>query len=96
MKKNTIIKPLICSFCSMEEKDVDFLVEGEDAYICDSCVAHASDIIKEKNYKELYSLDFNLQKPMEIKNILDEYIIPAAVSDGPIQTKTEINKTFNS
>ena len=38
----------------MEEKDVDFLVEGEGAYICDSCVAHASDIIKEKNYKDIY------------------------------------------
>ena len=75
MKKNTINKPLICSFCSMEEKDVDFLVEGEGAYICDSCVAHASDIIKEKNYKDIYGLTFSLQKPKEIKTFLDEYII---------------------
>ena len=75
MKKNTLDKSLVCSFCSTEEKEVDFLVEGDGAYICDSCVAHASDIIKEKNYKDIYGLTFSLQKPKEIKNFLDGYII---------------------
>ena len=46
MKKNIIDKSLICSFCGTEEREVDFLVEGENAYICDSCVARASDIVK--------------------------------------------------
>ena len=44
MKKNTI-EAQICSFCSCDEQEVDFLIEGENAYICDSCVARASDIV---------------------------------------------------
>ena len=75
MKKDKLNKTLICSFCGTAEKEVEFLVEGEGVYICDNCVAHASDIIKEKNYKDLYGITFNLQKPKEIKKILDEYII---------------------
>ena len=75
MQKKTIEKAQICSFCSSDEKEVDFLVEGENAYICDSCVARASDIVKENVYKDLYGLTFNLQKPKDIKILLDEYII---------------------
>ena len=75
MKKNTREEAQICSFCSSDEKEVDFLVEGENAYICDSCVARASDIVKENVYKDLYGLTFNLQKPKDIKMLLDEYII---------------------
>ena len=66
---------LDCSFCGTAESDVDFLVEGENAYICDSCVAKASDIVKSNLNKNLYGLTFNLQKPIDIKNMLDEYII---------------------
>ena len=36
-----------CSFCGNAESEVDFLVEGTEAYICDICVAKASDIVKE-------------------------------------------------
>ena len=53
---------LDCSFCGTAESDVDFLVEGENAYICDSCVAKASDIVKSNLNKNLYGLTFNLQK----------------------------------
>ncbi len=75
MKKNIIKEALICSFCGTEEREVDFLVEGENVYICDICVARASDIVKENVYKDLYGLTFNLQKPKDIKMLLDEYII---------------------
>ena len=75
MKKSTLDKSLVCSFCNTVEGQVDFLVEGENAYICDNCVARASDIVKENVYKDLYGLTFNLQKPKEIKALLDEYII---------------------
>ena len=75
MKKKDVKEAQICSFCSSDEREVDFLVEGENAYICDSCVARASDIVKENVYKDLYGLTFNLQKPKDIKMLLDEYII---------------------
>ena len=66
---------LDCSFCGTAEGEVDFLVEGDKAYICDICVAKASDIVKDNLHKNIYGFTFNLQKPMDIKKMLDEYII---------------------
>ena len=76
MRKEKIEEKMLdCSFCGSAEGEVDFLVEGDEAYICDVCVARASDIVKENFHKNIYGLTFNLQKPMDIKKMLDEYII---------------------
>ena len=76
MRKEKIEEKMLdCSFCGSAEGEVDFLVEGDEAYICDVCVARASDIVKENFHKNIYELTFNLQKPMDIKKMLDEYII---------------------
>ena len=75
MNKKLKEQILICSFCGTPEGEVDFLVEGDEAYICDNCVARASEIVKENVYKNLYGLTFNLQKPKDIKKMLDDYII---------------------
>ena len=75
MKKKFSDNILICSFCSAHEKDVDILVEGETAYICDNCVNKAEQIINKKINKELPNTALSLQKPKEIKLLLDEYII---------------------
>ena len=54
---------LNCSFCDMAAGEVDFLVEGDKAYICDICVAKASDIVKDNfhknivNNKDIYKSD---------------------------------------
>ena len=39
---------LVCSFCGTVEKDVNFLVEGQDAFICDICIDKANEIVIEK------------------------------------------------
>ena len=76
MRKEKIAEKMLdCSFCGSAEGEVDFLVEGDEAYICDVCVARASDIVKENFHKNIYGLTFNLQKPIDIKKMLDEYII---------------------
>ena len=76
MRKEKIKEKMLdCSFCGSAEGEVDFLVEGDEAYICDVCVARASDIVKENFHKNIYGLTFNLQKPIDIKKMLDEYII---------------------
>ena len=76
MRKEKIEEKILdCSFCGSAEGEVDFLVEGDEAYICDVCVARASDIVKENFHKNIYGLTFNLQKPIDIKKMLDEYII---------------------
>ena len=66
---------LVCSFCGVDENQVDFLVEGNDAYICDNCIARAGDVVKNKAHKDIYGFDRINQKPKEIKEMLDEYII---------------------
>ena len=55
MKHNIKEQNLICSFCSLSELDVDFLVEGEGVYICDKCVVKASDIVKENFKKSIFN-----------------------------------------
>ena len=36
-----------CNFCGKEQHEVGRLLAGADAYICDDCVALASEVIKE-------------------------------------------------
>ena len=66
---------LFCSFCASSESEVEFLVEGENVYICDRWVTKASDIVSENIKKSYMGLSLNMQKPMEIKRCLDDYII---------------------
>lgn len=40
-------RKLSCSFCGRSEDEVAKLVVGARAYICDTCVAIASDIMRE-------------------------------------------------
>jgi len=67
-----------CSFCGRNKKDVDLMISGIHAHICDKCVTQASQILQEekKNKTEAGNLpNFKLIKPREIKKFLDEYVI---------------------
>ncbi len=67
-----------CSFCGRNKKDVDLMISGIHAHICDKCVTQATQILQEekKNKVELTNLpNFKLIKPKEIKKFLDEYVI---------------------
>ncbi|MBS1558897.1 MAG: ATP-dependent Clp protease ATP-binding subunit ClpX [Bacteroidetes bacterium] len=67
-----------CSFCGRYKKDVDLMISGIHAHICDKCVTQANQILSEekKNKVEAGSLpNFKLIKPREIKKFLDEYVI---------------------
>ncbi|MCE2895440.1 MAG: ATP-dependent Clp protease ATP-binding subunit ClpX [Flammeovirgaceae bacterium] len=67
-----------CSFCGRNKKDVDLMISGIHAHICDKCVTQASQILQEekKNKVEAGTLpNFKLIKPREIKKFLDEYVI---------------------
>ncbi|NJN42876.1 MAG: ATP-dependent Clp protease ATP-binding subunit ClpX [Flammeovirgaceae bacterium] len=67
-----------CSFCGRNKKDVDLMISGIHAHICDKCVTQANQILSEekKNKTEIGSLpNFKLIKPREIKKFLDEYVI---------------------
>ena len=72
-------KQLTCSFCGREEHETEILIAGIDAHICNNCLKQGYDIIdldqKAKAAKEQSETDFELPKPREIKEHLDEYVI---------------------
>jgi len=67
-----------CSFCGRPREEVGMLIAGVSGHICDSCVTQAGTIVKEENVEaEAQAEDqmLNLVKPIEIKSLLDEYVI---------------------
>ncbi|MAO32627.1 MAG: ATP-dependent Clp protease ATP-binding subunit ClpX [Crocinitomicaceae bacterium] len=69
-----------CSFCSKKREEVSILVAGISGHICESCIVQANRILKdEMNYSENNAkpsnTSFDLKKPVEIKNFLDEHVI---------------------
>lgn len=66
-----------CSFCGREKKEVNLLIAGMEGHICDSCVEQAYAIVEEEFKKDnsFSSKEFNIMKPKEIKNFLDQYVI---------------------
>ncbi len=67
-----------CSFCGRSKKDVDLMISGIHAHICDKCVTQASQILQEEKRSKNdagFSPNFKLIKPQEIKKFLDEYVI---------------------
>jgi len=73
--KNKIKNNLSCSFCGSFEKDVNFLIEGNNAFICDICIDKANEIVVEKLsiISKMESSDQNT--PEKIKLMLDKYVI---------------------
>ena len=67
-------KKLHCYFCGSKEKEVTYLIEGDDAYICDYCVDKANLVINENNSKK-NTKSFELKNPKKIKSHLDTHII---------------------
>ncbi|WP_156299919.1 ATP-dependent Clp protease ATP-binding subunit ClpX [Streptobacillus canis] len=68
-------KEFYCSFCGKSEEEVDTLFSNEDstAFICNECIVNREMDIEEESLP--YFDDFNLLKPKQIKEKLDEYII---------------------
>ena len=66
-----------CSFCGRSKKDVDLMISGIHAHICDKCISQADQILSEesKTKTEEASPQFNLIKPADMKKFLDEYVV---------------------
>lgn len=68
----------ICNFCGRNEQDVDLLIAGIGAYICNNCIESAHSIISEefeRRSKEFNIDSTDLPKPRQIKEFLDQYVI---------------------
>ena len=67
-----------CSFCGRRKDDVQLLIAGASAHICDRCVEQAETIVKEEataKQSPPSQLDFKLHRPVEIKAYLDDFVI---------------------
>ena len=73
-----------CSFCNKTQDQVRKLIAGPNAFICDECVDICMEIIEDEMEEDQNDADFNLLKPVEIKNfqfilllicLFDSYII---------------------
>ena len=63
-----------CDFCGKSKEDVEKLIVGEHAAICNDCVDLCIDILKDEKVKKLPAAA-KLLNPASIKEYLDEYVI---------------------
>lgn len=64
-----------CSFCGKSADEVDRLIAGPDAFICNECIELCSSIIQREELVEHSHMDIDLATPSEIKDYLDRYVI---------------------
>ena len=65
-----------CSFCGKSQDEVKKLIAGPGVFICDECVSLCNSIIEEE-FKDIDNTQerIDLPKPIEIKDVLDDYVI---------------------
>ncbi len=73
---------LHCSFCSKSQHEVKKLIAGPSVYVCDECVALCNEIIHEHGPEDKHAGEVlpKLPTPMEIRKILDEYVVGQATA----------------
>ena len=72
-----------CSFCGKNQDEVERLIAGRNAYICNECVELCLSVMgedfapahKQLKQKARQMAEEGLPKPREIKDFLDQYII---------------------
>ena len=71
---NTSDKKISCSFCGKSQEEVKKLIAGPNVYICNECVVLCKDILVEDDKIDTKQ-KFEIPKPSEIFNYLDDHII---------------------
>ncbi|MDR2697744.1 MAG: ATP-dependent Clp protease ATP-binding subunit ClpX [Holophagales bacterium] len=65
-----------CSFCGKGPHEVEHLLQGAQAYICDECIEAGSVQVRmSRQAKSNPKQETKLQRPKEIKAFLDEYVV---------------------
>ncbi len=95
-------KKVSCSFCGKTSDEVRRLIAGPNVYICDECIKLCNDIIDDETVENKASqFDEKLYKPIEMKKILDEYVIQQemgkkALSVAVYNHYKRINSNYNN
>lgn len=70
-----------CAFCGKTQDQVDTLITGPNAAICNECIALCNNMLSPsghnapKNAPKKHSIEINVLKPAQIKAVLDQYVI---------------------
>lgn len=76
-RKNKYTEVVKCSFCGRRSEEVKGMIAGNEAYICDTCVASSVDILKNKftAISPPRKIKHELPTPVDIKKSLDDYVV---------------------
>lgn len=69
-----------CSFCGKNQSQVQKLIAGPNAYICNECIELCNEIIAEGNVITQTPEAIDIPKPLEINAVLDQYVIGQAAA----------------
>jgi len=76
MNKNNTKKPVpYCSFCGRTANEVESMISGLDAHICNECIASAKDILSRHDHTFPAEEGMNMLSPAQLKDELDKYVI---------------------
>lgn len=78
MAKDDHSKSIRCSFCGKHQDQVDRIIAGPGAYICNECIQLCTNILEEDfEHNDAVSSEIPevIPTPKEIRTVLDEYII---------------------
>lgn len=80
-----------CDFCGKSKEDVEKLIVGEHAAICNDCITLCVDILDDEKFKKVADTT-NRLNPALIKEYLDEYVI--GQDDAKISISVAVSQHF--
>ena len=80
-----------CDFCNKSKEDVEKLIVGDGAAICNDCVELCIDILKDEKVKT-FPNTLKLLNPVKIKEYLDDYVI--GQDDAKIALSVAVSQHF--
>ena len=80
-----------CDFCNKSKEDVEKLIVGDHAAICNDCVELCIDILKDEKVKT-FPNTLKLLNPVKIKEYLDDYVI--GQDDAKIALSVAVSQHF--
>lgn len=80
-----------CDFCNKSKEEVEKLIVGDHAAICNDCVELCVDILKDEKVKT-FPNTLKLLNPVRIKEYLDEYVI--GQDDAKIALSVAVSQHF--
>jgi len=80
-----------CDFCGKSKEDVEKLIVGEHAAICNDCIELCNDILVDEKVK-IGTSESKLLNPVKIKEYLDDYVI--GQEDAKIGLSVAVSQHF--